>query len=351
MCHSSYESQNRVAVQEARATRCRELTEAEAEYSETLRENAATESLQCAKLCREHAEHMRELEERALEAENKSHQDFLFAHLAILCQAPQSLKENLHSTFHLLLGQLSFQLIPFAKVPQAEGQLLATISPKSEPKWSPQPKRQHSSTDAWGDMSTDEDFPVASQEGPSSSKRERNTDWSSSQKPSHADAFSQDSELMKEARAHYFATHPWDWAHDNMADLSDIFRELAQDAGLLGMSIHEIQISWSGPAHLRHANFVLQSLPKGLKFLRAVSTKESPKAMGLEGIHDPDALWHFTGYTYCPWCRKDGQNKGTIVNHLRTVHYKLGLVCDQCYCCPTVTSDTLCQHGCHTCSN
>ena len=93
---------------------------------------------------------MRELGERALEAENKSHQDFLFAHLAILCQAPQSLKENLHSTFHLLLGQSSFQPIPFTKVLLAEGQLPATISPKSEPKQSPQPKRWHSSTDVWG---------------------------------------------------------------------------------------------------------------------------------------------------------------------------------------------------------
>ena len=187
----------------------------------------------------------------------------------------------------------------------------------------------------------DEDFPVVSQEGPLSSKRERNADWSSSLKPSHMDAFSQDPKLVKEARAHYFATHPWDWANDNMADLSNVFRELAQGAGLLGESIHEIQVSWSGPLHLRHANFVLWSLPKGLKFLRVVSTKESPKVMSLEGIHDPDALWHFAGYTYCPWCGKDGQNEGTIVNHLRTVHYKLGLVCNQCYCCPMVTSDTL----------
>ena len=45
----------RVAIQDARATRCQELTEAEAEYSETLRENAAAKSLQCTTLCREHA--------------------------------------------------------------------------------------------------------------------------------------------------------------------------------------------------------------------------------------------------------------------------------------------------------
>ena len=102
---------------------------------------------------------------------------------------------------------------------------------------------------------------------------------------------------------------------------------------------------------MKHGNYVLQSLPKGLKFLRVVSAKESPKVMGLEGIHDSDALWHFAGFTYCPWCRKIGQNKGTIVNHLRTIHYKLGLICNQCYGCPTVMLDTLCQHGHHTCTN
>ena len=117
---------------------------------------------------------------------------------------------------------------------------------------------------------------------------------------------------MKEARACYFTTHPWDWAHGNTDDLSEIFRELAQGAGLLGKSIHELQWSWDGPEELKHGNYVLWSLPKGLKFLRAVSAKESPKVMGLKGIHDSNALWHFAGYTYCPWCRKDGQNEGTI---------------------------------------
>ena len=183
---------------------------------------------------------------------------------------------------------------------------------------------------------------MASQEGPSSSKIGKMVDWIFSLSPSHADAFSWDSSHMKEARACYFTTHPWDLAHGNTDDLSEIFRELAQGSDLLGKSIHEIQWSWDGPEELKHCNYVLQSLPKGLKFLRVVSTKESPKVMGLKGIHDHDALWHFTSYTYCPWCGKDGQNEGTIINHLRTVHYKLGLICNQCYCCPMVTSDTLC---------
>ena len=81
---------------------------------------------------------------------------------------------------------------------------------------------------------------MASQEELPSSKRGKMADWSSSLKPSHVDAFSQDSSPVKEARAHYFATHPRVWAHDNTDNLSDIFRELAQGAGLLGEAIFEI---------------------------------------------------------------------------------------------------------------
>ena len=249
----------RVAVQKARAIRCSKLKEVEAAYSEALSENVAAKSLQCTTLCREHAKHMCKLEEWALDVENKSCQDFLSTHQAILCHAPQSLKENLHSSYHILLGNSSssLQSILFARAPQAEGQPPVTTPPRPEPKWSPQPKRQHSSTDAQGDTSIDESSPMALQEGPSSSKRGKTTDWSSSLKPSHVDAFSWDTSPMKEAREHYFTTYPWDWAHGNTDNLFDIFRELAQDTGLLGESIHEIQLSWNGPEELKHANYVL----------------------------------------------------------------------------------------------
>ena len=185
----------------------------------------------------------------------------------------------------------------------------------------------------------------------SAKKAKKMADWSSFLKPSHADAFSQESSPMREARECYFTTHPWDWSCSNTDNLSDIFRELARDAGLLGKFIHEIQVSWNGSEELKHANYILRSLPKGLQFLRVVSAKESLKIMGLKGIHDFDALQHFASYTYCPWCGKDGQNEGTVVNHLRTVHYKLDLICNQCFRCPTVMLDTLHQHGCHTCTN
>ena len=136
----------------------------------------------------------------------------------------------------------------------------------------------------------DETSSKASQEGPSSSKRRETPDWVTSLKPAHADTFSHDSNPMKEARSHYFATHPYDWVHGSFDDLSNIFKELARGAGLLGKSIYEIQLSWDGPEKLKQANYALQSLPKDLRFLRVVPANESPKVMGLKGIHDPDAL-------------------------------------------------------------
>ena len=154
---------------------------------------------------------------------------------------------------------------------------------------------------------------------------------------------------MKEARLHFFSNHSYNFVDDGTHDLSDVFKELAESAGLLGEAIYKIQLSWTGPEELKQGNYALQSLPKGLRFLRAVPTSESPKVMGLMGIHDLDALWHYAGYTYCPWCGKEGQNKGMVVNHLRTNHYRLGLVCNKCFGCPSVMSDSLCQQGCQDC--
>ena len=152
----------------------------------------------------------------------------------------------------------------------------------------------------------DEDFPITLQEESSKPKKGRTADWLTCMESDRADAFSQDSNPIKEARARYFTTHSWDWDHSNTEDLSNIFKELAQEPGLLGESIFEIQHSWKGPEHLQQANYFLQYQPKELKFLRAVSTKESPKEMGLKGIHDPEALQCFSEYTYCLWCGKSG---------------------------------------------
>ena len=113
----------RVAIQEAREVRCNELEEVEAAYSEALHENVASKSFHCATLRREHAKYMSELEEWALEVENRSWQDFLSAHLVVLCHVPPSLKEDLHSSYNILLGNSSssLQSVPSARVPQTQG--------------------------------------------------------------------------------------------------------------------------------------------------------------------------------------------------------------------------------------
>ena len=228
-----------MAIQEARTTRCNWLQELETKYSKAINENAATRSTWSTIFHREHVEYMHQLEEQALRVETKSHSDFLSACQDVLCHAPQPLKDNLYTSYHILLGQLpsSFRSIPLAKTPQADKQPSAAASPSSEPKWFPWPKRQHPLPDPRVSMSMDKTSSKASQEGPLSSKRREASDWVTSLKPAHADAFSRDSDPMKEARSHYFATHPYDWVHGSFDDLSDIFKELAEGAGLLGKSI------------------------------------------------------------------------------------------------------------------
>ena len=158
--------------------------------------------------------------------------------------------------------------------------------------------------------------PKATLGGPPSPKRQETPPWYKTLKPSYAEAFSQDSDMVKEARMEFSLKHFYNFATDGTCDLSRTFRQLAASTNLLGTSIYEIQSSWTGPKELKQANYALQSLPKGLKFLHVVPPSESPKVMGLMGIHDPDALCCFSDMTYCPWCRKEGQNEGTMVNQL-----------------------------------
>ena len=122
---------------------------------------------------------------------------------------------------------------------------------KPEPEKSPLPKRRHLSADTQEDTSGDKDFPPASQEEPTNPKKGKMVNWETSLKYSHSDTLNRDSGLIKEARAHYFAMHPWDWTQGNTEDLSDIFRGLAHCAGLLDECIFELQDLWRGPDHLK----------------------------------------------------------------------------------------------------
>ena len=131
---------------------------------------------------------------------------------------------------------------------------------------------------------------------------------------------------MQKAREEYYWENCPHFNNENSCDMMVVFQNMVKSTGLLSLEIHKIREKWTGQRELQYANLALRTMPKGLKFFHPVSPSESPKVMSLTGVHHPDALHHFNGVTHCPWCGREGQNKGTIVNHLRMVHYKLGLV-------------------------
>ena len=163
----------RAAIQEAKMVRGNRLQESEIAPSKALGENTALRSCQSAILHREHIGLVQELREQAIREESKSHHDFLSAYQAILHHAPPSLKGNLTTSYHILLGQSpsSSPSAPPARTSPVEEQPSATTSPRPVPTWSPWPKRWHPLPEPQGSMSIDETSPQASQEGPSSSKR------------------------------------------------------------------------------------------------------------------------------------------------------------------------------------
>ena len=124
-------------------------------------------------LHREHVRLMQELEEQAIREESKSHHNFLSTCQAILHHAPQTLKENLTSSYHVLLGQSpsSSPSTPPARISPVEEQTSAATSPRPVPKQSSWPKRWHPLPEPPESTSIDETSPQAMQEGPTSSKR------------------------------------------------------------------------------------------------------------------------------------------------------------------------------------
>ena len=216
-------------------------------------------------------------------------------------------------------------------------------------KQSPRPSRWHPSQDPVDSTPLGGTTSKTIPEDLPSSKQWEIPPWNRALKQSCLEVFSQDSDLVKEAREEYFSKHSYNFTTEGAHDLSEIFRQMAKSVKVLGTSIYEIQALWTGLDELRQANYALRSLPKGLKFLCVIPPYESPKVIELMGLHTPDILCHFNSMTHCPWCGREGQNKGTMVNHLQMVHYRLVLVCNKCNDCPSTSSDTLHHHGWQDC--
>ena len=122
----------------------------------------------------------------------------------------------------------------------------------------------------------------------------------------HCEAFHKDSKLVQHIRQTYFRTHVLTFYKEDVYKLREVFKEIAEMAGLLGTKVHPIQDHWVAKRELHSAYHAVRGSAKDLHFFRIVVPVKSPKIMGLQGIHSLKALKQQTGLSFCPWCRKEG---------------------------------------------
>ena len=108
-------------------------------------------------------------------------------------------------------------------------------------------------------------------------------------------------------------------------DLSSTFREMAPSDHLMGSEVHEV---WTGQKDLRPLTMQPKLLPRTSTSLGSCHPPNHPKSWAWGGSI-PLRPAVMGGLSFCLWCRK-GQNEDTMVNHLWTSHYHLGLICSCC---------------------
>ena len=169
-------------------------------------------------------------------------------------------------------------------------------------------------------------------------------------KESHCKAFEKDSDLVWMTRQNYFKMHSPEFDHEGSHDLSHMFWEMATSTGLLDSDVHKVLDVWTGQKDLWATHQVAKTSLKDICFFQVVAPTESPKIMGLKGIHSPKGLKQQSGLLFCTRCGKEGQNKGMVANHLRTSHYCLGIIYGWCLEYFMTSANMMCQHVqlCHS---
>ena len=87
-----------------------------------------------------------------------------------------------------------------------------------------------------------------------------------------------------------------------------------------------------------------KKLPERHPFLPVSAPNWIIQNHGSKRASFPEALKWWAGLSFCPWCGKEGQYEGTVVNHLCTVHYCLGLMCALCWDFFATSADTIRWH-------
>ena len=107
---------------------------------------------------------------------------------------------------------------------------------------------------------------------------------------SHHVAFCKDSELVQQIKQTYFRTHALTFHKEETYKLTQVFKELAEMAGLLGTEVYPVHNQWVGRKELCSTCHMVRGSAKDLHFFATVAPLKSPKIMGLCDIHSPEAL-------------------------------------------------------------
>ena len=123
----------------------------------------------------------------------------------------------------------------------------------------------------------------------------------------HWEAFHKYSDLVKCISWTYFRTHLPEFHREVTYDLTNIFKEMAEMAGLMDSKIYVVQDQWWGKKELCTTNYMARGSARDLHYFWVVSPLKSPKIMGLKGIHSPEVLKHQAGLLFCSWCGSSGK--------------------------------------------
>ena len=119
------------------------------------------------------------------------------------------------------------------------------------------------------------------------------------------EAFSKELEVVKVARQAHYKFHQPNFEQEGLYDLSSTLQQLVTSTNLLVTKIHEVQGHWSGWQELRATNKAAKASQRDIHCW---------KLWGWRGCIPPEALYGWSGLSFCPWCGKEGQKKGTVVN-------------------------------------
>ena len=135
------------------------------------------------------------------------------------------------------------------------------------------------------------------------------------------------------------------FAQEGSYDVTPVFWEMAWETNLLDTEIYEVQEVWTSWWGLKATNHAAKASQRDMQFFHTVTPTESPNIMGLKGIHFPKSFIGKAGAPTASGVQKEGQNEGTVINHLWTIHYHLCLVCILCMDFFATSVDTMGQHA------